>query len=235
MSMPRRIPLRCPKCGTEFETTVFESLNTNFDPNVIDSVISGERFTAKCPHCGAVTPLEYELLYHDMINRAMIWVLHPQEPAYETRLKNVRETTFIPYDVTRIVPNINYLRDKAACLKSGKDDRVIELCKLILGVILNEEHPDFAIKDAFYTCEGGKSTILFYDWKHERIGCDFDDQVYNAVATFFGEPLSNMEHALFSIIDAEWAIEFYHNYAPDRDKLFAAVAETLKADSPVLH
>lgn len=52
MSIPRRISVSCPNCGKNFETTIFESLNTDFAPDVIETVISGERFAGKCLNCG---------------------------------------------------------------------------------------------------------------------------------------------------------------------------------------
>ena len=130
MSIPRRISVSCPNCGKNFETTIFESLNTDFAPDVIETVISGERFAGKCLNCGFEAHLEYDMLYHDMKHGAAIWVVHDNGPEYARKVAEVRETELLPYSMTRIVPNMDALREKAACLESGKDDRVVELCKV---------------------------------------------------------------------------------------------------------
>lgn len=133
MSIPKTIMIDCPSCKKQFETIIFQSLNTDFAPDIIDTVISGERFSAKCPHCGFVAHLEYDFLYHDMKHSAMIWVIHKGSPKYSKKVDEVRSIPpVLPYDVTRIVSNMNDLREKAACLATGKDDRVVELCKVFL-------------------------------------------------------------------------------------------------------
>ena len=58
MSMPKRVTISCPSCKRPFEATIFESLNTDFAPDIIETVISGDRFSAKCPHCGFESQLE---------------------------------------------------------------------------------------------------------------------------------------------------------------------------------
>ena len=142
MSIPRRISVSCPNCGKNFETTIFESLNTDFAPDVIETVISGERFAGKCLNCGFEAHLEYDMLYHDMKHGAAIWVVHDNGPEYARKVAEVRETELLPYAMTRIVPNMDALREKAACLESGKDDRVVELTfSLTAGMVsaLNRE------------------------------------------------------------------------------------------------
>ena len=49
MSIPRRISVSCPNCGKNFETTIFESLNTDFAPDVIETVISGGTLCREMP------------------------------------------------------------------------------------------------------------------------------------------------------------------------------------------
>lgn len=74
MSKERRIPnFKCPKCGKEFEITVYESINTSLNPELREKVLDGSIFNFKCPHCGEVHNLPYPFLYHDMKNQTMIY------------------------------------------------------------------------------------------------------------------------------------------------------------------
>ena len=72
MSLPKKMSVKCSKCGTEIEVTVFESVNTDYAADITDQIISGDLFNAKCHNCGFVSHLEYDILYHDVKHGAMI-------------------------------------------------------------------------------------------------------------------------------------------------------------------
>jgi len=59
MSLPKKMTVKCSKCGAEIEVTVFESVNTDYAPDIAEQIISGELFNAKCDNCGFVSNLEY--------------------------------------------------------------------------------------------------------------------------------------------------------------------------------
>lgn len=218
MSVPKRMKVTCPNCKKVFETTVFGSLNTSYSPDVIETVINGERFDAKCPYCGFVANLEYDLLYHDMIHGAMIWVIHKDNPKYLKKIEEIRASQRPPHYVTRIVPDMNGLREKAACLASGKDDRIVELCKVFLVSQLNQQMPDFDIRNAFFTYQHDRNIVYFYDANGKEIGCDLDDKIYGTISSLFKKPLLQMEQRPYQIIDYNWASSFYENL-PDEDEV----------------
>lgn len=211
MSIPKSTAVSCPNCKKQFEAIMFESLNTDYDSTVIESVIRGDRFSAKCPHCGFVTHLEYDLLYHDMKHQAMIWVIHKEYPEHAKKVDEVKSTRLLPYNMIRIVPDINALREKAACLASGKDDRVIELCKVYLVTNLKQQRSNFDIKNVFYTYQGGKNTVLVYGFNGEVASCELDDNIYNMISDLFRKPLLDMGNILYQTIDYDWAFDFFNN------------------------
>lgn len=224
MSIPKRVTVSCPGCKKRFETTIFGSLNTDFAPDIIEAVISGDRFAAKCPHCGFQAHLEYDLLYHDMKHGAMIWVIHKENPEYSKKVAEVRATNLLSYDVTRIVPDMNALREKAACLVSEKDDRIVELCKVFLASQVSQQVPNFNFRNAFYTCHGGKNIVYFYDLSGKEIRCDLDDKVYDIISDLYKEPLLQMENTPYQIIDYDWAtVNFYENL-PSEDEIEKMIA-----------
>ena len=168
---------KLPELRKNFETTIFESLNTDFAPDVIETVISGERFAGKCLNCGFEAHLEYDMLYHDMKHGAAIWVVHDNGPEYARKVAEVRETELLPYAMTRIVPNMDALREKAACLESGKDDRVVELCKVFLVSQASQKMPDFEFRNAFYTYCNGKDIVFLYGAAGKEIAYQLSDRV----------------------------------------------------------
>lgn len=236
MSIPKRMTVNCPSCKRKIEATIFESLNTDFASDIIETVISGDCFSARCPHCGSVAHLEYDLLYHDMKHSAMIWVIHDDNPEYSKKVAEVRATHLLPNNVTRIVPDMNALREKAACLASGKDDRIVELCKVFLVSQVNQQMPDFNFRNAFYSYYSGRDIIFFYDIKGKEIRCNLDDKVYGVISDLFKRPLSQMERIPYQIIDYGWAVDFFNNLPNEgeNEEMIAGQSERTnpsKADS----
>ncbi len=214
MSIPKRAMITCPSCNKKYEATVFESLNTDFNPNIIKDVISGDRFIAKCPRCGFAAHLEYDLLYHDLKHGAMVWVIHDNNPEYAKKVTEVRSAPMLPYNVTRIVSDMDALREKAACLESGKDDRLVELCKVFLASQICAQEPNFKLKSSFYTYQNGKDIVYFYDHSGREIWCYLDDKAYSIIEDSFEPSLLQTKSASFQIIDYNWAAKQF-NSLPD--------------------
>lgn len=208
MSIPKKMTVTCPKCGANFEATVFQTLNTDYDDRVIASVISGERFNAKCPTCNAVSHLEYDILYHDLKHCAMIWVVNPNQNAYAQKLMEVRSTSVPPNYITRIVHDMNGLREKAACLATGRDDRIVELCKSAVEGQISLQNPSFVVDNSFFTCVDGKQIIYVYDHCGTEMYSFLSDQLYSAVENRYIRKLEKESMDQFQIIDRQWAIEF---------------------------
>ena len=106
MSIPRKMTVSCSKCGRPLSVTVFESVNSNYAETLPMQIISGELFNVECPHCKYVSHLEYDILYHDMRNGAMVWVLHPNTPNYATKLAELRSKNLLPYKTLVLIDNI---------------------------------------------------------------------------------------------------------------------------------
>lgn len=216
MSIPQKVNISCPRCGKQYETTIFESLNTDFAPNLAQSVVSGEYFSTKCPSCGFVAHLEYDILYHDMEHNAMVWVVHRNGKNYQQRLAEIMATPLFPdYKVIRIVADMKALREKAACLEAEKDDRIIELCKIFLENQLIEQYPDYHLKSSFYTYSEGKQTVFFYDEDGNEKSCSLDDRVYALVFRLFKKVLLQMDDSSWQMIDRSWAIRTFENLQED--------------------
>ena len=71
MSMPRTEKAVCPKCGREFEYTMWQSINTQMKFAIPD-IISGKLFEAVCSGCGETYTMDYPILFNDMLHKVMI-------------------------------------------------------------------------------------------------------------------------------------------------------------------
>lgn len=230
MSIPRNTTITCPKCGKQFQATTFDSLNTDFAPDVAESVISGKRFDCKCPSCGAVSHLCYDFLYHDIKHNAMIWLVGRENTEANEKINEIRSVPTPGIKTTRIVRDVSSLREKAACLEAGRDDRIIELCKVFLEIELMNQRPDLRVKRSFYSYEGGTETVYLYDENNRELHTELDDRIYFVVSEMFEQLLGGMEETPYQIIDHEWASEVFgklHESPPDLDP--DSVAEKYQA------
>lgn len=232
MSIPKNISISCPKCEKKFNTVVFQSLNTNYDKDVVRSVISGERFNAKCPRCGFIAHLEYDVLYHDLDHGAFIWVVNPNQTNYSQRVNEVRSTPCPNSLLTRLVPDTNALREKAACLAAGRDDKIIELCKVFVESQVVQQRPDFQINSSFYTISGDREVIFIYDKNGTELCCDLNDGIYNTVQSFFDKKLQKLNIIPYQVIDHAWATEIMNaplsEVDPDSEPIVDAIDDTDK-------
>lgn len=206
MSMPRNITVNCSKCGKSLTATMFVSVNSDYSNDLAMQIMSGELFDVKCPRCQFVSHLEYDFLYHDMHNRAMIWVVHKNSPDYESKLSEIRSTQKLPYKTLRIVEDMNALKEKVSCLESKRDDRIIELCKVFTVYDLLSKHPDFDFADAFYTAASGKEMIYLFGNDGKEMCCELPDKLYHVLQEAYeNSPYAAQFNGDYAIVDYAWA------------------------------
>lgn len=199
MSIPKKMTVNCSKCGKPLSVTVFESINSDYSDTLPMQIMSGDLFNAECPHCKFVSHLEYDILYHDMRHGAMVWVLHQNTPEYATKLAELRSTNMLPYKTLRVVEDMNALKEKVSCLENGRDDRIVELCKVFTVYNLLAQKPDFAFRNAFYTAISGKEIIYIYDEDGDCLCSDLSDKAYDYIKDLY--------------LKSDYATKFNNNYA----------------------
>lgn len=74
MSKMSQKTLKCPKCGKDFTVTIYDSVNTKLNPELINKVHNGSLFNVECPHCKTGITLNYPCLYHDMERMFMVQI-----------------------------------------------------------------------------------------------------------------------------------------------------------------
>ena len=83
MSMENVVKVKCPKCGAEGDFVIWRSLNTQLNPDMRAKVLSDEIFQFKCPKCGEESSVVYPMLYHQMEDQIMIYLVTSDEDAKE--------------------------------------------------------------------------------------------------------------------------------------------------------
>ena len=116
MSMSRNIIIPCPKCKTEYEIKIFDSVNTDYSENIAEELLSGEFFCHICPSCGYETIVNHNLLYNDMKHGMFIWLVHNNANEAVSYVHKSAQDYGIP---SRIVRNIYEFREKIRIIESG--------------------------------------------------------------------------------------------------------------------
>jgi len=209
MSMPNKATVNCPDCNAAFTTTVWSSVNTDLSEDLAEKIISGEFFDAKCPECGFTAHMEYDVLYHDVKRSVMIWVVHTNTPDYEKKCAEIKSTRMLPGYKTRMVRDMNELREKVAALEAGRDDRVIEICKYFLKFEASQQHPEFETRNLFYTYADGKEIVFLYDINGKDMSCYLDPKLYDMMEERFSERLLEFKDNDYAIYDAQWAEKLF--------------------------
>lgn len=65
MSKSHIAEITCPKCHSNGEFEVWDSINADLHPDLKDKLFSNDLFVYTCPICGAHIEICYGTLYHD--------------------------------------------------------------------------------------------------------------------------------------------------------------------------
>ncbi|HEY0736654.1 MAG TPA: CpXC domain-containing protein [Herpetosiphonaceae bacterium] len=75
---PQNVSIKCPNCGTNFQTPVFQLVDVGQYPELKQALLSGRLNVAVCPKCGSGGLLATPLVYHDP-EKQLFFSLFPQE------------------------------------------------------------------------------------------------------------------------------------------------------------
>lgn len=64
--------MQCPQCGAKDNFEMWESVNTDLNPDLKTKILSRELFQWICPKCKHNYTVEYPMLYHDMSRKRLI-------------------------------------------------------------------------------------------------------------------------------------------------------------------
>lgn len=207
MTERMNVSVTCPQCGTESTTEVWTSVNSADNPDEAQWLIDGFLFEHECPECGNAITLNHNCLYHNPGRKAMVlYLARPQNvDQAETALEKHRAAGYR----ARIVPSRLVLREKAAMLRDGLDDRGVELVKFLVFNKFVEEGAIDSRHTAYYgaLAEDGGIIVEFI-----AAGCEPQETVVprdvydNAVQQI--DALA-VEDAQPFLVDRPWAAKTY--------------------------
>ena len=215
MSKRSKEKLICSKCGKEGEFVVWHSLNAMLNPYEKKVLMDGNLFKYTCPHCGAVSTVVYDFLYHQMEDQTMIQLATSEEavPQSIEVFASLMDGELMPgiskmnadYRL-RIVKSQNSLREKIYIFDQGLDDRVIELMKVAMIAHIAETQPEFDIQEIFLEIGEARPknfAILLVGgtWASMK----FPQGLYNDLRDAFITPGDDGKREYF--VNRDWALE----------------------------
>ena len=138
----------CPSCHHEGDFELWDSINTALDPEMKEKVLNQSIFLYTCPSCGETFRLNYPTLYHQMEDLVMIYLV-PESEVKKTYEMFYGENALFDFRIekylARIVTSPNQLVEKIQIFDAGKDDRIIELVKLLAtdSILKNDPNKEF--------------------------------------------------------------------------------------------
>lgn len=208
--------IKCPKCGGEHDFEIWTRVNTDLDPILKDKVKSGELFRTVCPSCGQPIDVVYPCLYHEMENKIMIYYA-PGEKAMQDALAAFdegldlvgKEKGFDPAGKgyrNRVVGSLYDLQEKIAIFEAGLDDRVIEICKVLIGSELQESQPDVVFDDLlFYQDGNGEGRLALMREGNAFASISLPGDIYKEVGDRYRTLIERFGDE--KVIDMDWVMK----------------------------
>ena len=173
-----------------------------------EKVLNQSIFLYTCPNCGETFRLNYPMLYHQMEDLVMIYLVPESEVAKtyemfygENALADFRTEKYL----NRIVTSANQLIEKIQIFDAGKDDRVMELVKLLATDSILKNNPDIEFDELRFAVDNDGTNILVIINKGEITGAVDIDNMY-AFASSHCDDFKNLRDDEDIVINREWIL-----------------------------
>ena len=222
----------CPKCNESTQAKLYTSINVTNHKELREQAMNESLFKWTCHSCGYSARLTYPILYNDMKNRFMVYLIpkieHFQlaDKALEEKFKTLKHID------KRIAPDFNTFKEKIFIFESGLDDMAVELTKLAISEAVAKKHKNKKVTEGYlsmYNSENNTMGFTFF------IGEEKEPYVQSARLEIYGKSVSVVNQLAvkdkklkgFIRIDREWAENVLYRYKRGRQaaKLNKAIEE----------
>ncbi len=209
--------IACPKCSESTEAKLYMSINATNEPTLRSDVLDERLFKFRCTACGHEARLTYPVLYNDMKNRFMVYLI-PEidrfqledvelEQKYE-RLKGVRK---------RITSDFNSFKEKVFVFESGLDDMAVEITKLVISEMVAKKYGLPHVEEGYLSMyDREKNTMgftFFVGKEHEPYVQSARLEIYGKAVTIVSEmAIKDRKLSGFIKVDREWAQNVLYRY-----------------------
>lgn len=207
----------CPMCGELGKAEIYTSVNVARDKSFRARVLDGELFSWTCPSCGYNARLTYPILYNDMKNRFMVYLI-PKVDRFQLCDKELEEKYSNLRNISkRVVPDFNSFKEKIFIFESGLDDMAVELTKVAISQTVSKKLDGVEVKEGYLSMYDRESNTMGFTY---FTGEDRAPYVQTARLEIYGKSKDIIER--FAVkdrklkglikIDREWAENILYRY-----------------------
>jgi CpXC protein len=216
MSSPKTTTITCPKCKNQQSFTMWESLNSNLDPDKKKQLLSGALTRFACTRCQASCDVAYPMLYHDMEHRLMVY--------YTARTKDP-QMGGLPFGAMlqgytlRLVTERHELLEKILLLDARLNDRAMELFKVSVRSQMEEAEAGELVFAGLGQTPQRQALVNFNNYAKQGVNPvsvareSYDDFAQGVAELLENEPLPAGK---WSHVNREYAENLIRKYMPDR-------------------
>ena len=207
----------CPMCGELSKAVVYTSVNATVSKSQRKKILDGSLFAWKCPSCGYSARLTYPILYNDMTNRFMIYLI-PKIDRFQICDKRLEEKYRNLCNINkRVVADFNAFKEKIFIFESGLDDMAVELTKAVIGQTVAQKLEGAEVQAGFLSMYDRESNTMGFTY---FTGEKMTPYVQTARLEIYGKSKEIVEQFAvkdkkldgFIKIDAEWADNILYRY-----------------------
>lgn len=199
MSTSRMMDVTCPKCHTVTPWKVWDRIDTNENPEMKEEVRNGKAFRFECPHCQAVSHLNYDFLYVE--EPLVMGMSATEEDAPGLKGSQLEENGY----TVRLVHSINAFMEKLLIHDAGLDDRIVEIMKTAIWARIENEYKDKNITDVLFAIsQEGVPGFIFRSGSEMVASMEMDIPLYQAMMEAGKERIDELSKGIVEI-DQTWA------------------------------
>ncbi len=212
-----KISFKCPSCGKESDYTVYTEIDSEKDAELAALAADGSIFKMKCGSCGHEETLSYATVYINKKKNFMVSLVPGirAEVASEVfdEQKRTSHGNLLSKDyLYRMTPAAPFFAEKVRVFETGRDDRVIELCKYFVFAEVMKQMPSERIVAVFYNVDGDEEKIDLVCEGNKILRADFNDGMYTAVKEKFENNAAVLGGKGPFVIDNKWAADIVSEY-----------------------
>lgn len=207
----------CPICSNMSKAQIYTSVNVTVNRAMRDKVASGELFEWRCSECGHKAMLTYPVLYNDMKNRFMIYLI-PKIDRFqlcdnelEEKYSNLRNIS------KRIVPDFNSFKEKIFLFETGLDDMAVELTKLAISQTVSKKLGGAEVSEGYLSMYDRETNTMGFTY---FVGSERKPYVQTARLEIYSKSKDIINRFAFKDkklkgfikIDREWAENILYRY-----------------------
>ena len=207
----------CPMCGELGKAEIYTSVNVARHKSYREKVLDGELFSWTCPSCAYNARLTYPILYNDMKNRFMVYLI-PKIERFQLCDKELEEKYSNLRNITkRVVPNLNSFKEKIFIFESRLDDMAVELTKVAISQTVSKKLGGVEVSEGYLSMYDRESNTMGFTY---FTGDDRTPYVQTARLEIYGKSKDIIERFAikdkklkgFIKIDREWAENILYRY-----------------------